>query len=133
MNRQNIVKPISSSFLTVWHNATKFGVIQVLFAIILISNSGISLICRFAAFSGDGLVKAILKLDKTINKNTIFTILKILGQSGVSKLQMLLLSKNAHWLHKSGIESIMMDDDSTVKSVCDNHKGAEKGFNRLYK
>ncbi|NQU88234.1 MAG: IS1380 family transposase [Mariniphaga sp.] len=133
MNRQNTVKSISLLFLTVWQNATKFGINQVLFALILILISGIRQICRIAAFSGDGLVKAILKLDKTINKNTIYTILKYLKQSGVSKLQMLLLSKNAHWLHKSGIESIMMDDDSTVKSVCDNHKGAEKGFNTTKK
>ena len=50
MNRQNIVKSINSSFPTEWHNATKFGVNQVLMAITLASISGISRICKIAAF-----------------------------------------------------------------------------------
>jgi hypothetical protein len=29
MNRQNIISSISSSFPTVWHNATKFGINQI--------------------------------------------------------------------------------------------------------
>lgn len=33
MNRQNIISSISSSFPTVWHNATKFGINQILIAI----------------------------------------------------------------------------------------------------
>ena len=45
-------------------NVTKFGVNQILIAITLASISGISRICRVTAFSGDGLIKAILKLDK---------------------------------------------------------------------
>ena len=78
MNRQNIIKSISLSFLTVWHNATKFGVNpvksalrnklfnrvnQILMAITLGSISGISRICRIAAFSGDGLVNRLYKAD----------------------------------------------------------------------
>ena len=59
MNRQNIVKSINTSFPTAWHNATKFGVNQVLMAITLASISGISRVYRIAAFSGDGLVKAV--------------------------------------------------------------------------
>ena len=35
-------------------------------AITLASIRGISRICRIAAFSGDGLVKALLKLDKAM-------------------------------------------------------------------
>jgi len=54
MNRQHIVKSINSSFPTEWHNATKFGVNQVLLAINLASISGISRICRITAFSGGG-------------------------------------------------------------------------------
>ena len=92
MNRQYIVKSISSSFPTKWHNATKFGVNQVLMAITLASISGINRISRIASFSGDGLVKALLKLDKAINENAISAALKNLGQSGARKLQMLLLS-----------------------------------------
>jgi hypothetical protein len=103
MNRQNIVKIFGNSFPTVWYNATKFGVNQILMAITLSSISGISRICWIAAFSGDGLVKALLKLDKVINENAITGTLKNLGQSGARKLQMLLLSKNARWLHESGL------------------------------
>ncbi|WP_289055912.1 transposase [Carboxylicivirga marina] len=133
MNRQNIVKCISASFPTEWHNATKFGVNQILMSITLASISGISRICKIAAFSGDGLVKALLKLDKGINANAISTTLKNLGQSGARKLQMLLLSKNARWLYESELESITLDADSTVKSVCGNQEGAKKGFNTTKK
>jgi len=129
MNRQRIVKSMSSSFPTEWHNATKFGVNQVLMAITLASISGISRICRIAAFSGDGLVKTLLRLDKAINENAISATLKNLGQSGAHKLQTLLLSRNARWLRDSGLDSITLDADSTVKSVCGNQEGAEKGFN----
>lgn len=133
MNRQHIVKSISNSFPTVWHNATKFGVNQVMMAITLASISGINRIYRIAVFSGDGLVKALLKLDKAINENAISATLKNLGQSGARKLQQLLLSKNARWLRESGLTSITLDADSTVKSVCGNQEGAEKGFNTTKK
>ena len=133
MNRQNIVKSISASFSTEWHNATKFGVNQILMAITLSSICGISRICKIVAFSGDGLVKALLKLDKAINENAISATLKNLGQNGARKLQMLLLSKNARWLHKRGLKSVTLDADSTVKSVCGNQEEAEKGFNTTKK
>ena len=129
MNRQNIVKIFGNSFPTVWYNATKFGVNQVLMAITLASISGINRINRIAAFSGDGLVKALLKLDKAINENAISVVLKGLGQTGARKLQMLLLSKNAQWLGESGLKNITLDADSTVKSVCGNQEGAAKGYN----
>lgn len=115
MNRQDIVKSISSSFLTQWYNATKFGVNQILMAITLASVSGISRICRIAAFSGDGLVKALLGLDKAINENraceltednAISATLKKLGQNGARKLQSFLLSVNARWLKERGLTSI---------------------------
>jgi len=133
MNRQNIVRIFGNSFPTLWYNATKFGVNQILMAITLSSISGISRICRIAAFSGDGLVKALLKLDKAINENAISLALKNLGESGSRKLQMLLLTKNSRWLHESGLEKITLDADSTVKSVCGNQEGAERGYNTTKK
>ena len=133
MNRQNIIRSISSSFPTVWHNATKFGVNQILMAITLASISGVNRICRIAAFSGDGLVRSLLRLKKGINENAISTTLKSLGQGGARKLQMLLLSNNARWLSESGLESITLDADSTVKSVWGHQEGAEKGFNTTKK
>lgn len=54
-------------------------------------------ICKIAAFSGDGLVKTLLKLDKAFNENAISAALKGLGQTGARKLQMLLLSKSRVW------------------------------------
>jgi len=133
MNRQNIIKSISAYFPTQRHNATKFGVNQILMAITLASISGINRICRIAAFSGDGLIKVLLKLDKAINENALSAVLKDLGQNGARKLQGLLLSKNAEWLHKSGLKSITLDADSTVKSVCGNQEGAAKGYNTTKK
>lgn len=102
-------------------------------AITLASISGISRICRIAAFSGDGLVRVLLRLDNAINENAISATLKNLGQSGARKLQTLLLSKNARWVRESGLESITLDADSTVKSVCGNQEGAAKGFNTTKK
>ena len=64
MNRQNIIRSIGSGFPTEWHNATKFGVNQVLMAITMASISGIGRICRISDFSSDGLVKALLRLRK---------------------------------------------------------------------
>lgn len=133
MNHQNIVKSISACFPTQRYNATKFGVNQILLSITLASISGINRICRIAAFSGDGLVKTLLKLDKAINENALSAVLKDLGQNGARKLQQLLLSKNAEWLHKSGLKGITLDADSTVKSVCGNQEGAAKGYNTTKK
>jgi len=45
-------------------------------AITLASFSGVSRICRIAAFSGDGLVKSLLRLKKGINENSISAALK---------------------------------------------------------
>lgn len=88
MNRQNIVKSISTSFPTDWHNATKFGVNQILMAITLASISGIKRINKIAALVAMVcLVKTLLKLDKAINENAISAALKGLGQKGARKLQ----------------------------------------------
>ena len=59
--------------------------------------------------------------------------MKKLGHGGARKLQVLLLSKNSQWLEVSGLESITLDADSTVKSVCGNQEGAAKGFNQARK
>jgi hypothetical protein len=133
MNKQGIVKSISTLFPTEWHSATKFGVNQILISIAMSSFCGINRICKIASFTGDGLVRALLKLDKAINENTISATLKKLGQGGARKLQMLLLSKNARWLEVSGLENITLDADSTVKSVCGNQQGAARGFNTTRK
>ena len=133
MNKQNIVKSIGSFFPTKWQSATKFGVNQILTAITLASISGVSKKCKIAIFSGDSLVRTILKLEKSINEKAISTTLKNLGEHGARKLQALILSKNACWLRESQIETITLDADSTVKSVCGNQQGAAKGFNTTKK
>jgi len=107
MNKQKIVQSISSSFPTEWHSATKFGVNQILLTISLAAISGISRINKIAVFSGDGLVKSLLKLDKAINENAISVALKKLGQKGARNLQSLLQTKNSHWLKESGLEKAL--------------------------
>jgi hypothetical protein len=133
MNKQGIIKSISTLFPTEWHSTTKFGVTQILISIAMSSFCGIKRICKIASFTGDGIVRALLKLDKAINENAISATLKKLGQSGARKLQVLLLSKNARWLEVSGLKSITLDADSTVKSVCGNQQGAAKGFSTTKK
>ncbi|GEM_PF-3578374 len=105
MNCQDIVKSISSAFPSRRHNATKFGVNQILMAIALASVSGIMRICRIAAFSGDGLVKVLLRLDKAINEDAISASLKGLGQKGARKLQSLFLAKMPDGCAKAGLKT----------------------------
>ena len=81
MNKQGIIKSISTLFPTEWHSATKFGVTQILISVAMSSFCGIKRICKIASFTGDGLVRALLKLDKAINENAISATLKKLGQS----------------------------------------------------
>jgi len=133
MNKQGIIKSVSSLFPTRWHSATRFGVNQVLISIIMASFCGINRINKISSFTGDGLTRVLLKLDKAINENAISTTLKKLGQKGARSLQSLLLSINARWLKESGLTSITLDADSTVKSVCGNQEGAAKGFNTTKK
>ena len=133
MNKQDIIKSVSTLFPTRWHSATKFGINQILLSVVMSSFCGINRICRISSFTGDGLVRVLLKLNKAINENAISTALKKLGQSGARKLQSFILSKNALWLKESGLTSITLDADSTVKSVCGNQEGAAKGFNTTKK
>ena len=129
MNKQGIIRLISSHFPTRRHNATKFGVNQILLAIVFASLSGINRICHMANFTGDGLVRVLLNLKKAINENTISVTLKKLGQSGARTLQTLLLDNNSRWLDQTGLGSITLDADSTVKPVFGSQQGAAKGYN----
>ncbi len=133
MNKQGIIKSVSILFPTRWYSATKFGVNQVLISIIMASFCGINRINKISSFTGDGLTRVLLKLDKAINENAISATLKNLGQRGARELQSFLLSKNARWLKASGLTNITLDADSTVKSVCGNQEGAAKGFNTTKK
>ena len=97
MNKQGIIKSVSTLFPTKWRSATKFGVNQILLSVALSSFCGINRICKIASFTGDGLVRVLLKLDKAINENAISAVLKGLGQEGARKLQAFLLTRNAGW------------------------------------
>ena len=110
MNKQGIVKSISTLFPTEWHSATKFGVNQILISIAMSSFCGINRICKIASFTGDGLVRALLKLDKAINENraceltegnAISATLKKLGQSGARKLCTAHLLRELNYLEES--------------------------------
>lgn len=133
MNKQGIIKSVSTLFPTRWHSATKFGINQILLSVVMSSFCGINRICKVSSFTGDGLVRVLLKLNKAINENAISIALKKLGQSGARKLQSFLLLKNARWLKESGLTNITLDADSTVKSVYGNQEGAVKGFNTIKK
>ena len=99
-----------------------------MYYLLLDSISGISRICKIAVFSGDGLVKALLKSDKAINENAISAALKDLGQNGVRKLQVLLLSGNAEWSRESKLKNITLDSDSTVVPVKITRSGHQTEF-----
>lgn len=133
MNNQGIIKSASTLFPTRWHSATKFGVNRILFSIVMSSFCGINRICRISRFTGEGLIRVLLKLNKAINEKAISSALKKPGQSGARKLQSFLLSKNTLWLKECGHASITPDADSTVKSVCGNQEGAAKRFNTTKK
>ncbi len=129
MNSQKLIRDISNTFPTHWYNSRKFGINQVMLSVVFASISGLSRIKRISTFSGDGLVRSLLKLEKAINENAISTILKDLGENGARKLQMLLLRRNSEWVESRGLTKITLDADSTVKSVTGNQQGAAKGFN----
>jgi hypothetical protein len=84
-------------------------------SIVMASFCGINGICRISCFTGDSLVRVLLKLNKAIKENAISIALKKLGQSSARKLQYFMLSKNARWLKESGLTSITLDADLTVK------------------
>jgi hypothetical protein len=128
MNREGLIKSICALFPTQWHNATKFGTDQILTAIVLAALSGINRMNRISSFSGDGLVRTLLRLEKGINADAILGTLKKLGENGARGLQAMLLPKNAKWLGDSGLKKITLDADSTVRTVHGDQQGAEKGY-----
>ena len=100
-------------------------------SIAMSSFCGINRICKIASFTGDGLVRALLKLEKAINENAISATLKKLRQGGARKLQMLLLTKNARWLEVSGLESITLDAVQLPSQFVATSKGQPKDKNIL--
>jgi len=68
MNRQGIIKSISKTFPTLRHNATKFGINQIMLSVVFASMSGINRLNKIARFTEDGLVRSLLKLVKGINE-----------------------------------------------------------------
>lgn len=110
MNKEGIIKSVGTLFPTRRHSATKFGVNQILLSIVMSSFCEINRICRISSFTGDGLVRVLLKVNKAIYENTISTASKKPGQSDARKFRSLLLSKNALWLKKSGLTVITPDE-----------------------
>lgn len=55
MNKQGIIKSVSTFFPTQWHSATRFVVNQVLISIIMASFCDINRINKTSSFTGDGL------------------------------------------------------------------------------
>ena len=121
MNRQHIVKSISSSFPTVWHNATKFGVNQVLIAITMASISVINRIYRIAVFSGDGLVKVKLKNLKDLLKAQDWTDVEVsyLGEK-----------KQFRFISTYAMSSVMRWMPLSCRSCTNSVLPARHGLNR---
>jgi hypothetical protein len=64
LNKQGIITSINKCFPTRMHNATKFGINQILLSVILASISGINRISKIAMFTNDGLVLRDIKAGK---------------------------------------------------------------------
>lgn len=133
LNREKVTSLFSESFPTVFENATKFGINQIMLSVVLASVSGINRINKIATFTEDCLVRRLLKLGSGINENAISKGLKKLGESGAYKLQEVLLAQNSKWLAESKLKTITCDADSTVTPVFGNQEGAAKGYNPVKK
>ncbi len=128
-----LAKDIEELFPTKIESATKFMTSQVLLSILLASLAGINRISKIATFTNDVLIQTLLKLEKNISNDKISTELKKLGKSGAAALTEYFLIKTSSFLAKENLNSVTLDVDSTVLSVCGNQEGSAKGFNSTKK
>jgi len=134
MNKQGIVKSISTLFPTEWHSATKFGVNQILISIAMSSFCGINRICKIASFTGDGLVRTLLKLDKAINENAISATLRSLGKAGHASCKCCCWQKMPDGCTKAGSwkEARILKDIRTVKEYVETYFFGESKIVPVY-
>lgn len=133
IDKLEIGKGIDEIFPTERSNATKFSNVQIMLSVILSSMAGIKRALRISNFTSDSLVKALLNLERNLNKDVIGQRLKRLGQRGSLKLQEYTFKKVKDWISSSNIQSVTIDCDSTVETVYGNQQGAAKGYNTVKK
>lgn len=129
LNSEGVTKTLSDAFPTIYRNATKFGTDQILLSLVLASICGVNRLSKIANFTKDGLVRNLLRLEKSINQNALSVGLKKLGEAGARKLSEIQLARNAKLLTESKLERITFDADSTVSLSYGNQEGAAKGYN----
>ena len=122
-------KEFENLFHTRTHNARKFTLTRLFFAVILASLSGVYRLTGIANFTCDPLVQKVLGLVKELNKDVISTEFKKLGQHGARLLEELFGCRIKRTLEKSELEELTIDADSTVKAVYGSQEGAAKGYN----
>lgn len=98
-------------------------------SVISASMCGVSCLSNIAVFTADVLVKALLGLPNGINKDVISTRFKALGEPGARLLEELNGKRLHRQLKKLDLKRLILDADSTVKTVYGNQGGAEVGYN----
>jgi hypothetical protein len=118
-----------NQFRTPLANALKYKNSQLMLAVIAASMCGVSHLSNIAVFTNDILVKSLLGLPKGINKDVISTRFKSLGQAGSRLLETLNGKRMHRQLKKIDLKQLILDADSTVKTVFGNQEGASVGYN----
>lgn len=129
INKLHIGYQLNELFPTEKTNATKFSNAQIILSLILASLSGVNRAKRISNFTADSLVKALLNLNKNLNKDVIGQRLKNLGQHGAVLFQEYTFKKVREWITKSQLTAVTIDCDSTVQTVYGKQQGAAKGYN----
>ena len=129
INKTGLIEQFENSFKTIMTNATKFRNSQLMMSVVLASLSGVAKLSKNSIFTSDVLVRALLGLSTEVNKDVISTRFKVLGQKASRNLEELNGKRIHSQLEKAAIKSIILDADSTVKTVYGHQQGAEVGYN----
>ena len=124
-----LIRDITRQFQTTMVNATKFKTSQLMLAVITASLCGISRLSNISIFTSDILVKTLLGLPKGINKDVISARFKALGEDGARRLEELNGQRMRRLVNKLDVNQLVLDADSTVKTVYGNQDGAQVGYN----
>lgn len=124
-----LVDEFEKQFETPSSNALKYKTSQLMLSIISASLCGIAHLNNVATFTADVLVKSLLGLPHGINKDVISTRFKALGESGARLLEELNGQRLSQQLKGLALNHIILDADSTVKTVYGNQQGASVGYN----
>jgi len=128
-DKTGLISDLNNHFQTTMANATKFKNSQLMVAVITASLCGISRLSNISIFTSDILVKVLLGIPNGINKDVISTRFKALGESGARRLEELIGQRLRRCIKKLDLKQIILDADSTVKTVYGNQKGAQVGYN----